>query len=97
MLVKLGSCWFDAEKVERISVSRPPEGLRIGANGSEAKPLPPGHNSHYVMVRTFTGSDTVIAYKSSIEEVEALADQLAEIVNATRSLIKSGNQVQGAR
>lgn len=82
MLVKLGSDWFAADKIERIAVSGPPAGLRIAANGSEAKPLPPGTNSHYVCVRTFNCSDTVVAYVDTVEAAEALADELAGKVNA---------------
>jgi hypothetical protein len=89
MLVKLGDCWFAAEKVERIVFSAPPKGLTsVAANGSELKPLPPGKNNHYVSVRTFSCSDTTIAYVDSIEAAEALADELAGKVNA--ALASSG-------
>lgn len=83
MLVKLGSVWFCAAKVERIMASRPPKGLITGADGSEAKPVPDGKNAHYVSVRTFNCSDTTVIYTDTLEEAEKLADEYAGMTNAS--------------
>lgn len=80
MMIKLGNTWFSADKIERIMSSRPPKGLITGADGSEAKPVPDGKNSHYVSIRTIN-CDTTVIYTDTLAEAERLADEYSEMVN----------------
>lgn len=85
MLVNLANNWFNPERIDCISASRPPLGLAYTGNGKPIGPLGPGKNNHYVYVRMNDGSCVTVAYLDTIEEAESFACTLADTVNSALS------------